>query len=92
MQSGRIGIVHCIGTMAVGGAKRQLVELISRLPPERFEQSLVLLRNEGELIPRVEAAGCPVVTLTTRPARRRSVRSASGKPGGERPGSAPASE
>lgn len=59
----KIRIVHCIGSMRVGGAEGQLAELICRLPRERFEQSLVLLRGEGPLIEKVKAAGCPVIDL-----------------------------
>ena len=63
-QSNRpIRIVHCIGTMRLGGAEKQLAELICRLPRERFEQSLVLIQGGGPLIDRVQAAGCEVVSL-----------------------------
>lgn len=41
----------------------QLAELISRLPPERFEQMLVLVSGGGQLLERVRAAGCHVVEL-----------------------------
>jgi glycosyltransferase involved in cell wall biosynthesis len=70
--SRRIRIVHCISDMRVGGAELQLAELITRLPPERFEQRLVLLLGGAlspaspartELLGRVRAAGCPVVEL-----------------------------
>jgi glycosyltransferase involved in cell wall biosynthesis len=60
---GRIRIAHCITEMAIGGAETQLAELISRLPKERFEQMLVLVKGGGELLDRVRAAGCRVVEL-----------------------------
>lgn len=76
MRTERIRIVHCIGTMGVGGAERQLVELITRLPRDRFDQSLVLLRDEGELSPAIEAVGCEVVGLVApRPPSRLKGRS-----------------
>lgn len=59
----RIRLVHCIGTMRVGGAEKQLAELIRRLPRDRFEQSLVLLQGGGPLIESVREAGCEVIEL-----------------------------
>ena len=58
-----IRITHCIGTMRIGGAEKQLAELIRRLPRERFEQSLVLVQGGGPLIESVRSAGCEVVEL-----------------------------
>ena len=68
----RISIVHCIGSLRIGGAERQLVELITRLPADRFDQSLVMFRAEGELIPQVEAAGCKIIGLLPPERDRRS--------------------
>lgn len=59
----RIRLVHCIGTMRMGGAERQLAELIRRLPADRFEQSLVLFKDGGSLLEEVRRIGCPVVFL-----------------------------
>jgi len=59
----KIRLVHCIGSLRLGGAEKQLAELICRLPRERFEQSLVLLQGGGPLVERVRAAGCPVLEL-----------------------------
>ena len=58
-----IRLTHCIGTARIGGAEKQLVELICRLPRDRFRQSLVLISAVGPLIDRVRAAGCEVVDL-----------------------------
>jgi glycosyltransferase involved in cell wall biosynthesis len=58
-----IRLVHCIGTMRLGGAEKQLAELICRLPRDRFEQSLVLLQGGGPLLDRVRASGCEVIEL-----------------------------
>lgn len=68
---GRIRLVHCIGSMAVGGAERQLADLIARLPPDRFDQRLVLFSREGPLLDQVEAAGCEIVGLRPPGSRRR---------------------
>jgi len=61
--SRRIRIVHCITEMTIGGAEVQLAELICRLPPERFEQLLVLVKGGGPLLESVRAAGCRVAEL-----------------------------
>lgn len=61
-----IRIVHCIGSMRVGGAEKQLAELIRRLPRDRFRQSLVLLQEEGPLVRDVKEAGCEVFDLDHR--------------------------
>lgn len=58
-----IELMHCIGTMRLGGAEKQLAELITRLPRERFRQSLVLLQGGGPLIGRVRDSGCEVIEL-----------------------------
>jgi glycosyltransferase involved in cell wall biosynthesis len=58
-----IRITHCIGSMRRGGAEGQLAELIARLPPEQFRQSLVLLQGGGPLLDRVSSSGCEVVEL-----------------------------
>ena len=63
---GRIRLVHCIGTLKLGGTERQLTELICRLPRTRFDQSLILTqseRAEGLLADRVREAGCEIVPL-----------------------------
>lgn len=58
-----VELMHCIGTMRLGGAEKQLAELITRLPADRFRQSLVLLQGGGPLIERVRASGCEVFEL-----------------------------
>lgn len=58
-----IQLVHLIGSMRVGGAEGQLVEIIKRLPRERFEQSLVLLHGEGALIGRARGEVREVVDV-----------------------------
>ncbi len=58
-----IRLTHCIGTMRLGGAEKQLAELICRLPVDRYRQSLVLIQGGGPLIEKVKAAGCEVIEL-----------------------------
>lgn len=58
-----IRLVHCVGSLRVGGAERQLLELIRRLPREQYSQSLVLMRADGAMLDAVRAAGCEVVDL-----------------------------
>ncbi len=60
---GRIRIVHCIPDMSVGGTEGQLAELIGRLPRDRFDQVLVLVKRGGSLLGCVRDAGCRVVEL-----------------------------
>ena len=60
---GRIRLMHCIGSMAIGGAEGQLAELIAHLPRERFEQRLLLLQGGGPLLDRVRESGCEEVML-----------------------------
>lgn len=59
----KIRIVHCIGTLRRGGSEHQLVQLIERLPKDRFEQSVVVIFEEGPLAERVRAAGVPILNL-----------------------------
>lgn len=59
----RIRVMHCIGSLAVGGAEGQLVELIRRLPRDRFEQKLVLLQGGGPFLDQLRDAECEVIEL-----------------------------
>jgi glycosyltransferase involved in cell wall biosynthesis len=45
----RIKILFAIGTLDIGGAERQLVELASRLDPDRFEAVVCVLGRGGPL-------------------------------------------
>lgn len=60
-----IRLVHCIGSLRVGGAEKQLAELIARLPADRFQQHLITLEPpvESVLTKRVREAGCPLIPL-----------------------------
>lgn len=52
--------------MEIGGAEGQIIELIRRLPAERFDQRLVLLQKGGPLIDRARATGCEIFELDFR--------------------------
>lgn len=62
-----IRIVHCIGSLRLGGAEKQLTELMLRLPADRFHQSVVLLKagsaGGGPLAQRLRDAGREVIDL-----------------------------
>jgi glycosyltransferase involved in cell wall biosynthesis len=45
----RLRVLHVISSLGVGGAQRQLAELVNRTPPDRFDvEVLVLGRADGE--------------------------------------------
>lgn len=58
--------------MRLGGAEKQLAELICRLPRDRFEQKLVTIQGAGHagLVERIRAAGCEVIPLEYKQAYR----------------------
>ena len=53
-------ILHAITTLDRGGAEIQLLEVLSRLDPERYEIHLAYLKGEGTLRPEFESAGVTV--------------------------------
>ncbi|MGC4083771.1 MAG: glycosyltransferase [Vicinamibacterales bacterium] len=58
----RIPILFVIGTLAVGGAETQLVELARSLD-SRFAPTVCCLASAGPLADRLDAAGIPVTTI-----------------------------
>ncbi len=56
----RLRVIHIISALPVGGVERNLVRLLPRLDRQRFQVSLVCLREAGDLAPEMEAAGIPV--------------------------------
>jgi len=54
---GPVKIAYLIGTLGRGGAEGQLLELICRLPRERFDPLLVVLKREGDLESRCREMG-----------------------------------
>ena len=63
-----INILRVITWLPVGGIERRLVALLPRLDRERFNVSVVCIRERGPLADALEAAGVPVACI---PFRRR---------------------
>ena len=64
-------VALCITDLEVGGAERCLVELATRLDPDRVEPAVYSLQprpesDEASCVPDLEAAGVKVVCLGTR--------------------------
>lgn len=64
-------IAFCITTLDAGGAERQLTELATRLPRERFEPAIAVLGREpspphDELVRKLRAHSIPVTFLGAR--------------------------
>ena len=64
-------IAFCITTLDSGGAERQFVELVTRLPRERFEPAVVALAPmptppNDELIHKLREHSVPVTFLNAR--------------------------
>ena len=75
---GKIKILYVIDSMTKDGAESQLLKTLDRLPPERYEVSVVLSRAEGERIRELVALPCvrEVATLTGAGSRRRLIEKA----------------
>jgi len=59
----RIRVAHVINSMEVGGAQRQVVNLMRSLDPARFDQCLICLERKGALGEELERSGFPVLAL-----------------------------
>lgn len=59
-----VRIVHCIGALDAGGSEHQLTQIIEGLAQRGFEQTLVVLTAQASpLQARIEASGCPIISL-----------------------------
>ena len=58
-------LLFVIGALDRGGTERHLVQLLSRLPRDRFRPMVYTLRHKGVLAPVLEAAGIPVIAPPT---------------------------
>ncbi|OGB95522.1 MAG: hypothetical protein A2Z31_05025 [candidate division NC10 bacterium RBG_16_65_8] len=56
----KVKLLYVIGTLDIGGAEGQLVQLVSRLNPERFQPVVCCLSSSGPLAPMLCDAGIPV--------------------------------
>ncbi|HTI39452.1 MAG TPA: glycosyltransferase [Vicinamibacterales bacterium] len=68
----RIRLLFVIGTLEIGGAETQLVELIRRLDRTRFDPALCCLGDDGPLAPLVVASGARLYALGFRGFKQRS--------------------
>ena len=68
---GPIVVVHLIGTLSIGGAERQILELIRELRVDRFEQHLALFHREGAFLGELGATECDVFEVLPRRERSR---------------------
>ena len=65
----RLRVVHIISALPVGGVERNLVRILPMLDRERFEVSLVCIRELGELAPQLQEAGIGVFGAPEKTAR-----------------------
>ena len=70
---GKIKILYVIDSMTKDGAESQLLKTVDRLPPARYEVSVVLSRTEGERLRELAALPCvrEIATLTGKDRRMR---------------------
>ncbi len=61
-----IRVLHILTTLDPGGAELQTLQVLSRLPRERFDCAVAYLKGAGGLAPRYDAAGIPVHRLGLR--------------------------
>lgn len=62
----RIRLLAAIGSLGTGGSEKQLVELLVRIPRERFEPHLLILDERGSSsahLERLRAAGIPLISI-----------------------------
>lgn len=69
--SSRIRVLYVIGTLDIGGAESQLVQLASQLSRRGFAPAVCCLSSVGPLAADLEQAGVPVVTVGFRGAKQK---------------------
>lgn len=74
MSGRKTAILYVIGSLEVGGAERQIVQLCQRLDRHRFVPEVAVLGSPGPLAGVLEKAGVVVHTLNSAPWGHRSVR------------------
>ncbi|MBN1257660.1 MAG: glycosyltransferase [Planctomycetes bacterium] len=55
-----LSVVHIIGALPVGGVERNLARVLPMLDRDRFQVSVICLRELGELAPQLQQVGIPV--------------------------------
>jgi len=69
--AGRLRLLEVVGNITfAGGAQRQVLEVVRRLPRDRFEVEVVFLQPEGDLAPQLRDAGATVHDHSARGAAR----------------------
>lgn len=63
----RVRVVHVVYSFSVGGLENVIVQLINRLPVERFEHVLVSLTGFGEFAQRIRQPGVRLIALDKGP-------------------------
>jgi glycosyltransferase involved in cell wall biosynthesis len=62
----RVGVLHVVDCLNVGGTERQLFELLRRLDRERFRLLVACFKGGGELHPKLEAMGLQPIVFPLR--------------------------
>jgi glycosyltransferase involved in cell wall biosynthesis len=60
-------IIYVISGLSTGGAETMLLKLLERIDRSRFDPMVISLTTRGEVGPRIEALGIPVISLKMRP-------------------------
>lgn len=61
-------VVHVITGLRRHGAETMLAKLLEVMDRSRFQQTVIVLQDKGELGPRIEQAGVPVIALNMKSA------------------------
>lgn len=64
--SGKTPVAFVIGSFRYGGAERDLLELLRRLDPARYEFHVFYLERDGDLLPEIERTGAALRELGIR--------------------------
>ena len=68
MREGRpVRVVHVVHSFGIGGLENVIVQLINRLPPERFEHVVLALTTVSDFQQRVAQAGVRFIALNKPP-------------------------
>lgn len=65
MENRKIRLLHVVNRFGVGGSERQQVQLIKRLPRERYHQTVATMVREGCFLRGVEECGIEVFEFPT---------------------------
>jgi glycosyltransferase involved in cell wall biosynthesis len=65
-RAGRIGVLHVVDCLNVGGTERQLFELLRHLDRSRFYPLVACFKSDGELLPKLNAIGIAPIEFPLR--------------------------